>query len=303
MPRDPAVHAAVVKPQEDRLSLAILMMIGAYACFTLLDSSAKWLVTDGMPAWVVVFVRYGVHLGLVAALYLPREGVRILRTRHPGLEVARAFALLGSTVFNFIAVKYLALTVTSTIFFMMPIVVTILSILFLGERVGWRRWSAIGVGFCGILIVTRPWGAEFHWAMLCSLGAVVCASTYQILTRRLAGVDTTQTQQFYAALLATVAVVPLALADWAWPGDTVGWVAFALMGVFGWIGHQFLTVAHRYAPASVLAPFVYLQLVFMTASSVWIFGAIPDPMVFVGAAVVIASGIYIWLRERKVKGG
>lgn len=302
MARDPAVHAALVRPMEDRRSLAILMMLGAYLCFTLLDSSAKWLVLSGLPTTEVVFVRYGVHLAMVAALFMPREGLGILRTQNRGLEVARAAMLLGSTIFNFVAVKFLSLTVTSTIFFMMPIVVTILSIFFLGERVRWRRWAAIAVGFAGILIVTRPWGAEFHWAMLCSLGAVVCASTYQILTRRLAGVDSTQTQQFYAALVATVVIAPVAFLDWHWPADNVGWGALALIGVFGWTGHQLLTVAHRFAPASVLAPFVYAQLVFMTASSVWVFGGGIDLWVFVGAAVVIASGIYIWVRERQVKG-
>ena len=180
---------------------------------------------------------------------------------------------------------------------------TVLSILFLGERVGWRRWAAIAVGFCGVLIVMRPWGASFHWAMLLSMGTVICASTYQILTRRLAGVDTTQTQQFYAALVATVVIAPFAFLDWQWPREGAGWAAFVLIGVFGWVGHQLLTVAHRYAPASVLAPFVYLQLVFMTASSVWIFGSTPDEWVFIGAAVVIASGLYIWLRERQIGKG
>lgn len=301
MLRDRAAVAANIRPVEDRRSLAILMMLGAYLCFTALDSSAKWLVTAGMPLWQVVFVRYGIHLAIVAALFLPREGTALLATRHRGTEIARALALLGSTVCNFFAVRYLELTVTATIFFTLPIVVTVLSVIFLRETVGWRRWSAIAVGFCGILVVTRPWGAGFHWAMLVSLGTVLCASTYQILTRRLAGIDSTQTQQFYGAFVATLAVAPVAFLDWQWPADAVGWGGFALLGVFGWIGHQFLTVAHRYAPASVLAPFVYVQLLFMTASSVWIFGAALDPWVFAGAAIVIASGVYIWLRERRAQ--
>ncbi len=303
MLRDRGAVSAVIRPIEDRRSLALLLMLGAYVCFTCLDTSAKWLVTSGLPPWQVVFVRYGVHLVVVAAIFLPREGLGILSSNHKKLEIGRATALLGSTVFNFIAVGYLALTVTATIFFLMPVVVTILSVVFLGERVGWRRWAAIAVGFSGILIVTRPWGAEFHWAMLAAFCTVLCASVYQILTRQLAGKDTTQTQQLYAALVATVAIAPLAFLDWQWPIDTVGWVAFGLIGLFGWIGHQCLTVAHRYAPASFLAPFVYCQLIFMTISSVWVFGAPLDPWVFVGAAVVISSGIYIWIRERKVRGG
>jgi drug/metabolite transporter (DMT)-like permease len=137
-----------------------------------------------------------------------------------------------------------------------------------------------------------------HWAVAFSLGAALSGALYSLLTRRLAGRDSTATQQFYAALVATIGMAPLALADWAWPRTPAGWTAFLLIGVFGWLGHQCLIIAHRFAPASALAPFAYGQIVYMAASSWLIFHQPPDGWLVVGASIVVASGLYIWLRER-----
>lgn len=300
--RNPQVHATTVVVLEDRRTLAVLMMLLAFFCFTALDSSAKWLVTTGMSPWAAVFARYAVHLAVVAILILPAEGTSSLASRAPGREILRAIFLLGATLCNFMAIQHLPLTLTATIFFTIPIFVTVLSIPILGESVGWRRWLAVAIGFVGILIVMRPWTGGFHWAMVLSLAAALSASFYQILTRMLAGVDKTNTQQLYAGLIAAVGVAPMAYLNWSLPGDALAWVLFATMGLFGWLGHQMLTVAHRYAPASFLAPFIYFQLVFMTASSWIVFSQPPTVWIFVGAPIVIASGFYIWWRERKVKG-
>ena len=282
--RNPQIHGLAVEAKSDRRGLAVLMMFVAFACFTALDSSAKWLMTTtDMSAWAAVFARYAVHLIIVAAILLPARGLSSLSSKAPGLETLRAGFLLASTMCNFVAVQFLPLTLTATIFFTIPIFVTILSIPLLGEKVGWRRWAAIAVGFCGILIVTRPWDAAFHWAMLVSCGAALCASLYQILTRKLAGVDSTNTQQLYAGLLATLGVAPLAYLYWSVPDSAFVWFLFLSMGVYGWFGHQMLTVAHRYAPASFLAPFIYIQLVFMTASSWIVFSQPPTVWILVGA--------------------
>jgi drug/metabolite transporter (DMT)-like permease len=301
--RYPAAHGFVTPPREDRRGLAIGMILATFLFFTCLDSSAKWLVTHGVSPWTAVFARYAVHLAIVAALVLPVQRLGSLASRSPRLEIARACLLLGSTLLNFVAVRYLPLTITATIMFAMPIFVTILSIPLLGEHVGPRRWIAILIGFCGIVIVMQPWTGEFHWAMLASVGAAICGSFYTILTRRLAGVDSTNTQQLYAALIATIGVAPIAAASWTPPEGALAWALFALMGVFGWTGHQLLTAAHRYAPASVLAPFVYTQLIYMTLSSWLVFSQPPDLWVLAGAPVIAGSGFYIWWRERQLRGG
>lgn len=298
--RNPQVHAGP-PPVEERRGLAVIMMLVAFACFTALDSSAKWLVTTGMSPWAAVFARYAVQLAIVAVLILPTRGVHALDSRAPARETFRAALLLTASICNFIAVQYLPLTLTATIFFSTPIFVCILSIPILGETVRARRWIAIAAGFAGILIVTRPWTGTFHWAMALSIAAAVAGSLYQIMTRLLAGVDSTNTQQLYAALVATIAIAPMAWLHWQMPGDWLAWALFAAMGVFGWLGHQLLTIAHRFAPASVLAPFVYVQLIYMTASSWIVFSQPPSVWILAGAPIIMGSGFYIWWRERQLK--
>ncbi len=289
-----------IAPIEDRRLTGIAMMLLACLLFTGIDSCAKWLVLSGMPPMAVVFIRYFVHMALVAALFLPSQGGRLFATGRPWLEAARGLTLLVGTVLNFTAVKYLPLTLTSAIMFTVPLWVCALSIPLLGERVGWRRWVAIVIGFCGALITTQFWSANFHWAAFLSVGTAMCAAFYAILTRKLAGIDRTSTQQFYAAALCAFGIAPVAYFDWQWPVDGTAWIAFALIGVFGWGGHHLLTAAHRFAPASTLAPFLYVQLFYMSASSWIIFDQPPDIWVVTGASLVLGSGLYIWLREKQL---
>ncbi|MEM9197766.1 MAG: DMT family transporter [Pseudomonadota bacterium] len=284
--------------REDRRLLGIFLALAAFAGFCGIDVSAKWLAEAGMPITQIVFVRYLVHLALVVAVAAPTLGLGFLRANRPRDVALRGVFLLIGTALNFWAVRHLPLTVTSAIFFTSPLFVCLLSIPLLGERIGSRRWTAIIVGFLGVLIVIRPWSADAHWAMFLSLGATLGGALYLVYTRKLAGADSAATQQFYAALLCTLVAAPLATLDWSWPADRAGWSAFALIGVFGWAGHQLVTVAHRYAPASTLAPFVYSQIVYMTVAGWVLFGDAPDIWVGLGAAVVMASGLYIWVRER-----
>ncbi|MDB5540055.1 MAG: Permease of the drug/metabolite transporter superfamily [Devosia sp.] len=293
--------ASAVKPIEDRRLLGISLMLVGYLCYTIIDSCAKLLTQAGLPTMEVVFVRYAGQLTLVLAIFLPREGARALTaTRSLPLEIVRGLCLLGSTVFNFVALTFLPLTVTSAISFTMPLILCSLSIPMLGETVGWRRWAAIAVGFIGVLVIVQPGTEAFHPAVILSLITAVFSALYNLLTRKLAGVDTTTTQQFYAAAAATVCIAPFSLGGWTWPHELVGWLAFFGIGLAALIGHLSITTAHRYAPASVLAPFGYLQIIFMTASSWLVFNQPPDMWIFIGAPIVIASGLYIWLRERQL---
>jgi drug/metabolite transporter (DMT)-like permease len=278
-----------VEPVEDSVLKGIILMVLAFLVFTGIDTSAKWLALAGLAPLQIVFVRYAGHALISLLIVLPQEGRALFHTRNMKLEILRGVFLLGSTVCNFTAVKYLSLTLTTTIFFASPLIVCALSIPFLGEKVGPRRWAAIIVGFIGVLIATQPWGAEAHWAILFSLCAVTMASFYMVLTRRLAGVDSAATQQFYSAWIATILIAPFALGTWAWPEGTASWAAFCLIGFFGWSGHQLLVVAHRCAPASTLAPFVY------------VFNQPPEMRHITGAAIILLSGLYVWMRERTLK--
>lgn len=292
--------ASLVKPVEDRRLFAIGLMLSALFCYTVIDSCAKLMVQSGLPSMEVVFIRYAGQFILVLALFLPREKKALFATRNLRLEMGRGLFLLGSTICNFIAVVFLPLTITSAISFTMPLIICVLSIPLLGETVGWRRWLAIGVGFLGVLIIVRPGTAAFHPAVLLSLGTAICAALYNLSTRRLAGVDTTTTQQFYASGVATLCIAPFSFGGWVWPSAPLGWFCFIVIGIAALIGHLFITTAHRYAPASVLAPFGYLQIIFMTGASWLVFSQPPDIWLFIGAPIVMGSGLYIWLRERQL---
>jgi drug/metabolite transporter (DMT)-like permease len=180
----------------------------------------------------------------------------------------------------------------------MPLLVCALSVPMLGERVGWRRWVAIVVGFIGVLIIVRPGTEAFHPAALICLAGALCAAVYSILTRKLAGIDSASTQQFYAGLIALVSVAPFAFSGWVWPTTGADWFALFAIGVFGVVAHGINTTAIRFAPPSVLAPFSYLELVYLAFASWLLFSEPPDVWFYVGAPIIILSGLYIWLRER-----
>src|SRR5688572_21487539 len=292
--------ASAIKPIEERRLLGIGLVLFGYFCFCVIDSCAKWLMLHGLPPMEVVFVRYSGQFVLVLALFAPRQGRALAQTRRPWIEVIRGLCLLGSTICNFIAITYIPLTITASIGFTMPLILCALSIPMLREQVGWRRWLAILVGFAGVLIIVRPGTGAFHPAVLLSLAAASCGALYMLLTRKLAGVDSVSTQQFYVGLVSTALMLPFALGGWVWPSDPATWFAFGLIGVAAFVGHQVITIAHRFAPASVLAPFSYVQIISMTASSWLVFNQPPEMWLFIGAPIVIASGLYIWLRERQL---
>lgn len=294
---DPVVTAA--RPREERTALGLATMAGAVAFFTCIDTSAKWLILGGLPAIQVVFARYAGHFILSLALFLPAEGGGAFRSARPWLQALRSFALLGSTALNFTALNYLPITVTTTIMFAGPVMVTLLSIPVLGERVGIRRMTAICVGFLGVIVVVQPWGAQFHWAMLLSVGALLCASLYFVLTRMIAGAESTATSQLWSSGLASAALIPFAWSVWTWPDTWLGYVILGAIGVFGGIGHIFATVAHRYADASVLAPVVYVQLFFASFAGIVVFATYPTAWTLAGALIIIGSGVYIWHNERR----
>ncbi|MGB3243195.1 MAG: DMT family transporter [Sulfitobacter sp.] len=291
----------LVAPREERIMLALGSMALAVVLFTMIDTSAKWLVLAGLPALQVVFMRYTVHFLLSVVVFLPREGLSALISHSPKLQVFRSFCLFGSTCLNFTALKYLPITVTTTIMFAGPIVVTLLAIPLLGEKVGRHRIAAVCVGFLGVIVVMQPWGAEFHPAMLLNLGALTAASIYFLMTRMLAGVENNSTGQLWSSGLAAISLAPFALMDWNWPTSHIDWMFFLLVGVFGGVAHILVTSAHRMADASILAPVVYIQIFFAALAGVVFFDTYPTIWTMGGGLIIITAGFYIWYRERKLQ--
>lgn len=289
-----------VSPIESRANLGIMLVLASQLVLLMLDVSAKWLSVEGMATSEIVFVRYGTHLILLLLLFLPVSGRNIFATNNLKLELLRGTCLLGTTGLNFLAMRYLPLTVTSAIMFTSPLIVCALSGPLLGETVGWRRWAAIGVGFVGILIIVRPGSEAFQPAALLSLGCALFLALFSILTRKLAGVDTAQTQQFYAGLTPVILLLPIAFTDWTWPSQPVSWIAFFIMGAAGLGGHFLNSVAHRFASPATLAPFSYLSLIYLSLASWLIFRQPPDEWFILGVTIIVLSGLYIWLRERRL---
>ncbi len=292
---------AIAKPREEKTAAGVALMMLAVVFFTCIDTSGKWLMLSGLPLLQVVFVRYAGHLLVALFLYIPQEGLSVFRSNRPLLQLLRSALLLGSTTFNFQALNYLPITLTTTIMFAGPIVVTLLAIPVLGERVGVRRLVAVCTGFIGVLIVIQPWGVAFHPAMFFSLGALCCASMYFIMTRLLAGVEGNSTQQIWSSATAAAVLLPLALGNWIWPETPLQWAVFTMIGVFGAMGHICATVAHRWADASILAPVVYIQVFTAALAGILVFATWPTVWTVAGGAVIIASGLYIWQRERVKK--
>lgn len=277
----------------------ILLMCGAFVLFTLLDASAKWLGRD-LPTAQIVWSRFLGHAVIGLAWYMAVRGPVVPRTAQPGLHAVRSLLLLSTTSLNFFAVQYLQLSVTAAVFFSTPLFVAALSVPLLGERVGPRRWAAIVVGFLGVLVIVRPGLGMLHWAVLLAVAAAVTAALYQISTRRLATRDDTLTVFALTPVAGVVLLTTLVPAVWVWPESTLHWVLLALTGVWGGVGHLLVIMAHARAPAPILAPFVYTQILYMTAVGYWVFGDVPDGVTLVGAVIVVGSGLYLWWRERRI---
>ncbi|MEX0759480.1 MAG: DMT family transporter [Tistlia sp.] len=281
---------------KDRLT-GILLISVAFLLFTCLDTTAKYL-GQSLPPPQIVWARFLGHLVLAGALFLPQYGSALLRTRRPVLQLARSGFLLGATFFNFFALQHLQLTTTSAILFASPLLIAALSVPLLGETVGPRRWAAILVGFLGVLIIIRPGFGLVHWAIGLSLCSCLSGVFYNIATRKLAGSDPIATIFFMTPLVGVVLLTPAMPFVWQSPVGWLEWLLLVSTGLYGGVGHYLLIVAHRLAPAPILAPFIYPQILYMSLAGYLVFGHLPDPWVGAGATVVIASGLYLWYRER-----
>ena len=289
-----------IAQKQDRALFGIILMVIAYLIFSFIDVSAKWLAIAGLPAMQLAFMRYVGHMAISTGL-LVRDGDlgSLFRTKYLLVVMFRGSLLMGSTILNFIAVQYLPLTLTSTILFSAPIIICLLSWPLLGEKVGYWRWSAIMLGFIGILVTIRPFDSDFHYAAFYSLGGAFCFALYSILTRRLAGEISVDVMQFHSGFVGTVVLLPFAILSWQSPDTMMDWAIMIMLGVFGWMGHQLLTHSHSFAAANVLTPFGYSFILFLTTWSYLVFDHLPDIWTVIGASIIITSGLIIWFREMK----
>jgi drug/metabolite transporter (DMT)-like permease len=203
------------------------------------------------------------------------------------------------TGLNFFALQYLQLTTVASIFFTGPLIIALFSAHVLNEKIDLGRWIAFIAGFAGVLIIVRPFSAEFHPAMLLAIANTFLYVVFQLMTRRLAAYDSPETIQFLPAVGAAIGMTPVAWFFWEWPQGLLEWTIACLLGVFGGLGHYLLALAHRYAPASVTAPFLYQQVIYTAIFGYIVFGDVPSRWLWIGASIVIASGLYLFARERR----
>lgn len=271
-------------------------MCCAVACFSCIDTTGKYL-NHHMATIEVVWARYFFAFALTLVLSNPLTRPGLTRTRRPLLQVGRSVLLLFSTMLNLSALRWLQLDEALSILFSTPFMVAALCVPLLGEWVGWRRWSAIIVGFFGVLVVARPGFGGLHPAALLSLGGAVCYAFYVIATRILSRSDSSETTQFYTNVVGAAAMSLIAPFFWTMPESALIAGLMLVIGAFGAGGHYLLIRAHRLAPASALAPFIYTQMVWTTTLGFLVFGDLPHHWTIVGGLIVISSGLYLLHRE------
>lgn len=288
--------AQLIPGIEDKARLGILLTLAAWFMLALVDTGAKWVAMLGLPAAQIAFFRYAGHFVMSTALIL-RDPSDMRIPPHFGLVTLRALLLVVATLSNFYALRLLPLTVVSAIMFSSPVIVCLLSVIFLREKVGLWRWSAILLGFAGVLIVIRPFGEAFQPAMLLIVMNATCLAVYSLLTRQLAGKVSTGVMQYWMGVWGTAILLPMAIWAWQPPGGPTEWAILLGMGIIAWAGHQWLTTAHRFATANTLMPFTYSFLLYLTVLSFFVFDHVMSVWTMLGAGIIMLSGLIIWYRE------
>jgi drug/metabolite transporter (DMT)-like permease len=267
----------------------ILYIVAALCALICLDAAGKYAVQQ-IPVAGVVWSRYAGHMLAVFLFAFPVLKTALWKTQHLPFQLLRGVLLAVMTLCYFNAFRTLPLAHGTAILFLTPILITLWARLFLHESVSARQWIAVVIGFVGVLVICRPGSGLDGQGVAYALGAALANSFYQTLTRRASGQDAPETQLFYTGLIGAAAMSASAPAWWApITAGSAHWTAFAVVGFFGALGHWLLVKAYQHAPAAVLTPWMYLQLVFALALGWAIFGERPDAMALVGMAIVVLA--------------
>ncbi len=294
-----AMVAGAQPAHEENAVTGIGWMMVTIFWFTSLDAGAKFLL-QSYPVAEVVWMRFAVALAFGAIVMAPNLR-RDLISRKPSLQLLRSGLLAITTALFFVGVRTTPLATATSIMFLAPILITVLSVPLLGEKVGLRRLSGVAVGFVGALIIVRPGIDGISTGALFLLAAAFTNALYQIITRKVRVYDPPATTLFYTALVGTVVFAVPTAQQWVMPATLGHWAIFVFIGMAGGIGHLCLIRALRSAPASVVAPFTYGGLVWSTIYGLVLFSELPGVWTYLGAALIIAAGLYIFHRERQLK--
>ena len=279
--------------------IGIALMCTAVACFACLDTTARYLDVQ-MASFQIAWARYTSAFVLTFIISNPLTQPGLLRSKRPKLQVIRSLLQVASTALNFLALRWLHLDEALSIIFTFPFIVAIASGPMLGEWLGWRRWCAILFGFGGVLLITRPGLGGIHPAALISLAGTICYGLYAVITRIVSRTDSNQTSLFYSNMVGALVMLPVIPFVWEAPRNWTIALMLTGTGVLGSFGHFCLISGHKLAPASVLSPFIYTQLIWVVILGYLVFDHVPTGWTLAGAAIVIGSGLYLLYRERKL---
>jgi drug/metabolite transporter (DMT)-like permease len=259
------------------------------------------LMTQTYSSEQVVWARTLSHLIFVFALFVPQHGLRILHTRRPGIQFTRSCLLILATFLFFSALRHVSMAEAASISFTAPLIVAILAGPMLGEKVTLSRVVALLVGFAGVLVVIRPGTDVFQWASLLIVGNACCYALYQVLTRRVSVSDSPETSAVYSALVGSVLMSLVVPFSWTTPASWTDVALLASLGVFGGLGHYCVARALFFAPASLVSPFQYLQMIGSVAVGYLLFADRPDSMTWAGAALIIGAGLWVGSRAQAAR--
>ena len=252
------------------------------------------------PAAALVWLRYVLQTLVMMAIFLPRMGLRLVRTSSPGLQLVRGLTLVVSSVVFVIALLHMQIAEVASIVFLAPIIVALAGGPLLGERVSARTWLALAGGFAGVLLIIRPGGGAFTWWALLPLACAFMFAGYQILTRKLAARgDDPITTLFLPGLIACFVVPPVFPGAFEIPTVPLHAAALGVIGVLGAVGHFMLIRAHALAPATLLSPFGYTQLVVVLTLGWLVFDQLPDGIALTGIALIAGSGLGLVIASRR----
>jgi drug/metabolite transporter (DMT)-like permease len=282
-----------------RILAGILFMCGAGVLFPVMNGFAKFLGESGYDSLQVSWARAFGHILFMLAAFVPRFGLGMLRTRRPGTQLLRSALLMTSNLSFFFAIITIPIAKAASISLTAPLVVALLAWPMLGERTTVGRLVALGTGFVGVIIVIRPGTELFQWASLFVVWSATCYALYQVLTRRVAGVETPETSAIYSSMVGAFGLIAVLPFVWKTPESFRDIAYFCSLGVLGALGHYCVARAMHYAPANVVSPFQYMQLLGSVAVGYLFFGNFPDVLGWVGAAIIVAAGLYIGWTQRK----
>lgn len=285
----PSSHAAHLR--------GIFLMIAAVGVFVLMDTTAKYL-SRWYPVPSIVWARFVANLAILLLFLAVRGELGRLRTARPGLQIARGALLAGATLFFFTSLSVLPLAEAAAIAFVLPLFLAALAVPLLGERLDGARLAAILVGLVGALLIVRPGSAVFTVYALLPMAMALCNALYQILTRKVAGLEHPLTSLVWGAIVGAVLMSAVAPFVWQAPREPFHWALLGVIGVLASIGHYLLIRAFDFAPATLLAPFGYSGLVWAMLMGLVVFGDFPDAWSLGGMAVIVASGMFLAARQR-----